>query len=142
LYWYDYEAGYDTVLQNPPFGVQMRAADRRFLEKALEVSQTIYSLHKHPRVDRQLIKMLKADTGSLLQVSPSPFIEKFVEELGGIVEAVYAVLMTIPRMFDFHTKARHDFVIDLYLIKETINLMQGTLITYSVEFGWAYQKVY
>lgn len=28
---------FDTVLQNPPFGVQKRKADRRFLEKALEV---------------------------------------------------------------------------------------------------------
>jgi predicted RNA methylase len=27
------------------------------------------------------------------------------------------MLMTIPRMFDFHTKARHDFVVDLYVIR-------------------------
>ena len=27
---------FDTVLQNPPFGVQRRKADRKFLEKALE----------------------------------------------------------------------------------------------------------
>jgi predicted RNA methylase len=26
-------------------------------------------------------------------------------------------LMTIPRMFDFHTKLRRDFVVDLYVIK-------------------------
>jgi putative methylase len=110
---------FDTVLQNPPFGVQTRAADRRFLEKALEVSRTIYSLHNHPCVDRQLIKMLKANTGTLVQVSPSPFIKKYVEDHNGAVEAVYAVLMTIPRMFDFHTKAKHDFVIDLHLIKRS-----------------------
>ncbi|HLE74696.1 MAG TPA: METTL5 family protein [Candidatus Bathyarchaeia archaeon] len=108
---------FDAVLQNPPFGVQKRAADRKFLEKALEVGRTVYSLHKHPCVDRQLIKRLKANAGSLLQVSPSPFIEKFVEDHNGTVEAVYAVLMTIPRMFDFHTKTKHDFVIDLYLIR-------------------------
>jgi putative methylase len=108
---------FDAVLQNPPFGVQKRAADRKFLEKALEVGRMVYSLHKHPRTDRQLIKKLKANTGSLLQVSPSPFIKKFVEDHNGMVEAVYAVLMTIPRMFDFHTKTKHDFVIDLYLIK-------------------------
>jgi len=108
---------FDTVLQNPPFGVQKRAADRKFLEKALEVGRMVYSLHKHPRTAKQLIKKLKANTGSLLQVSPSPFIKKFVEDHNGMVEAVYAVLMTIPRMFDFHTKTKHDFVIDLYLIK-------------------------
>jgi putative methylase len=108
---------FDAVLQNPPFGVQKRAADRKFLEKALEISRTVYSLHKHPHTDRQLIKKLKANTGSLLQVSPSPFIKKFVEDHNGMIEAVYAMLMTIPRMFDFHTKTKHDFVIDLYLIK-------------------------
>ena len=110
---------FDTVLQNPPFGVQTRAADRKFLEKALQASRVIYSLHNHPCVDRQLIKMLKANAGRLLQVSPSPFIEKFVEDHGGKVEAVYAVLMAIPHMFDFHTKAKHDFVIDLYRIKRS-----------------------
>jgi putative methylase len=108
---------FDVVLQNPPFGVQKRAADRKFLEKALEVGYTVYSVHKHPRTDRQLIKKLKANAGGLLQVSPSPFIKKFVEDHNGTVEAVYAVLMTIPRMFDFHTKTKHEFVIDLYLIK-------------------------
>jgi len=108
---------FDTVLQNPPFGVQKRAADRKFLEKALEVGGMIYSLHKHPRADRQLIKKLKANAGILRQISPSPFIKKFVEDRNGTVEAVYAALMTIPRMFDFHTKTRHDFTVDLYLIK-------------------------
>ena len=110
---------FDTVLQNPPFGVQRRAADRKFLEKALEVGNMVYSLHNHPQRDSRLIKRLKANPRSLLQVAPSPFIEKFVESHQGVVKAVYAMLMTIPRMFDFHTKAKHDFVIDLYLIRRS-----------------------
>jgi putative methylase len=110
---------FDTVLQNPPFGVQRRAADRKFLEKALEVGNVVYSLHNHPRTDKQLIKRLKANPGNLLQVAPSPFIEKFVESRHGVVKAVYAMLMTIPRMFDFHTKMKHYFVVDLYLIKKS-----------------------
>ena len=109
---------FDTVVQNPPFGVQKRAADRKFLEKALEVGNVVYSLHNHPRTDKRLIKRLKANTASLLQVAPSPFIEKFVERHHGVIKAVYAMLMTIPRMFDFHTKLRHDFVVDLYVIKK------------------------
>jgi putative methylase len=110
---------FDTVLQNPPFGVQRRAADRKFLEKALEVGNAVYSLHNHPNTDKQLMKSLKANPGSLLQVAPSPFIEKFVRSHGGVVKAVYAMLMTIPRMFDFHTKMKHDFVVDLYIIKKS-----------------------
>jgi len=108
---------FDTVLQNPPFGVQRRTADRKFLEKALDVGNAIYSLHNHPETDKQLIKKLKANSGRLLQVPPSPFIQRFVEGHNGAVKAVYALLMTIPRMFDFHTQTKHDFLIDLYLIK-------------------------
>ena len=108
---------FDTVLQNPPFGVQTREADRAFLVKALEVGNSIYSLHNHPEVDTRLIKQLKASQG-FLQVHASPFLERFIAKHGGAVTAVYAMLMTIPRMFDFHTKLKHDFVIDLYVIKK------------------------
>jgi putative methylase len=107
---------FDTVLQNPPFGVQTREADRAFLEKALEVGNCVYSLHNHPETDKQLIKQLKASKG-FLQVSPSPFLERFVAQHGGVVKAVFAMIMTIPRMFDFHTKIKHDFIVDLYVIK-------------------------
>ncbi|MGD0643628.1 MAG: METTL5 family protein [Candidatus Bathyarchaeia archaeon] len=107
---------FDTVLQNPPFGVQIREADRAFLGKALEVGTSVYSLHNHPQTDQKLIKQLKAN-GGFLQVSPSPFLERFVAKHNGVVKAVYAMLMTIPRMFDFHTKFKHDFVVDLYIIE-------------------------
>ncbi len=108
---------FNTVLQNPPFGVQTREADRVFLIKALEVGNSIYSLHNHPETDKQLIRQLRT-TGGFLQVSPSPFLERFISQHNGMVKAVYALLMTIPRMFDFHTKLKHDFVVDLYLIKK------------------------
>jgi len=108
---------FDTVLQNPPFGVQTRSADRKFLEKALEVGGSVYSLHNHPCVDKQLIKRLKASGEHCLQIPASPFISKFVEDHGGMVQAVYALLMTIPHMFDFHTKRKHEFVADLCVIK-------------------------
>ncbi len=107
---------FDTVLQNPPFGVQTREADRAFLVKALEVGKMIYSLHNHPETDKRLIQQLKSCTG-YLQVLPSPFLERFVTKHGGVVKAVYAMLMTIPKMFEFHTKTRHDFVVDLYVLE-------------------------
>ena len=110
---------FDTVLENPPFGVQTREADRPFLVKALEVGNSIYSLHSHPQVDARLIKQLKASQG-FLQVSASPFLEGFIAKHGGAVTAVYAMLMTIPRMFEFHTKLKHDFAIDLYVVKKKV----------------------
>ncbi len=107
---------FDTVIQNPPFGVQKRSADRKFLEKALEVGNVVYSLHNHPKPERQLIKRLKANPRKVLKVAPSSFIENFVVRRKGLVKGVYAMLMSIPHMFDFHTKLRYDSVIDLYII--------------------------
>jgi len=108
---------FDTVLQNPPFGVQTREADRAFLVKALDVGSMVYSFHSHPEVDERLIKMLKSSQG-FVQVQPSPFLERFIGKHGGAVKAVYAMLMTIPRMFEFHKKLKHDFVIDLYVLEK------------------------
>jgi putative methylase len=107
---------FDTVLQNPPFGVQTREADRAFLVKALEVGNRVYSLHNHPETDKQLIKQLKSSNG-FLRVSPSPFLEKLALHHNGVVKAVYAMPMNIPKMFDFHTKIKHEFVVDLYVIE-------------------------
>jgi len=36
----------DVVLENPPFGVKVRHADRGFLEKAVSLAPVIYSFHK------------------------------------------------------------------------------------------------
>jgi putative methylase len=108
---------FHTVVQNPPFGVQKRGADRRFLDKSLKVADAVYSLHNHPVTDKRLIGKLKSSGGQLLQVEASVFIQRFVEERGGQVQGVYALPLVIPKMFDFHTKARRDIVIDLYVIR-------------------------
>ena len=55
--------------------------------------------------------------GPSVQVAPSPFVERFVEDHHGSVEWVYAMLMTIPHMFTFHTKKKYDFIVDLYVLK-------------------------
>ncbi len=109
---------FDTVLQNPPFGVQERSADRKFLEKALEVASTVYSLHNHPTVDKQLLRLLKESGENLLQTQASPFMKRFVEEQGGKIKSVFSLIMVIPRMFDFHTKSKHEIIVDLYIIEK------------------------
>ncbi len=108
---------FDTVVQNPPFGVQKRSADRRFLEKALKVGSKIYSLHNHPFTNKELLRKLTAGGGQLVRIEAPPFLARFVEKLGGRVEAVYALPLVIPHMFDFHTKARREIVVDLYVIR-------------------------
>jgi len=112
---------FDTVLQNPPFGVHKRNADRRFLEKALEVGTTVYSLHKSTHDTEALRTQLAHSQSGVVSVSSSPFLARFIESHGGMVRAVYAMLMTIPHMFDFHTERRHRFVVDLYVIRGKMN---------------------
>ncbi len=41
----DFETRVDLVLQNPPFGTVRRHADLKFLDKALEISRVVYSIH-------------------------------------------------------------------------------------------------
>jgi len=108
---------FDTVLQNPPFGVQERKADRKFLEKALVTGNVVYSLHKNPQRDKIFIRKLKASKTGVAPVAPSPFLRGFIEERGGKIKEVYAMVMTIPHMFRFHTKERHEFIVDLYVIE-------------------------
>jgi len=111
------QGAFDTVLQNPPFGIQRRKADRKFLRKALEIGKHVYSLHKSSRENRKLVKRLRGQKSRLMPVSPSPFLRKFIERHGGEIKAVYTTLMTIPHMFDFHRKRKHQFLVDLYIVE-------------------------
>ncbi|MEM3700432.1 MAG: METTL5 family protein [Candidatus Bathyarchaeia archaeon] len=108
---------FDTVLQNPPFGVQKPKADRKFLKKALETGKVVYSLHKSPYKDKAFVKKLKARKNGIILAAPSPFFEKFIETHGGKIRAVYVTVMTIPHIFPFHTKKKHEFVAELYVIE-------------------------
>jgi putative methylase len=108
---------FDTVLQNPPFGVQKRGADRAFLEKALDCGKAVYSLHVHSEKDALPVEKLRA--GDVLPVAPSSFLERFVEAHSGRVRAVYAMVMVIPRMFGFHEEKRHESMVDLYVIEKS-----------------------
>jgi putative methylase len=96
---------FDTVLQNPPYGVQKRGADLKFLEKALQIGRRVYSLHKSVK------------TIGKQKLVPSPFLERFIEENGGEIEAISFLLIKIPHMFAFHQKRVHRFPVNLYVIE-------------------------
>jgi putative methylase len=57
----DFNEEVDSVVMNPPFGVQNVHADRGFLEKAMEVSKNIYSIHKIE--SKKFIDSLARDNG-------------------------------------------------------------------------------
>lgn len=90
------EGSCDTVVQNPPFGTGLRYADRFFLEKAMQVSKVVYSIHK-------------SETDG--------FIRRFVENHGGSVSAVFKAVMGIPKIFPFHEKAVYKVQVNIYRIE-------------------------
>ena len=112
------QGNFDTVLQNPPFGVQKKGADRKFIAKALALGKMTYSLHKRPNEDLTLVRKVKTSSDGAVSVSASAFMRRFVEENGGRIEGVYAMLMTIPHMFSFHVEKRYEFVVDLYVMRK------------------------
>ncbi|MBW2989223.1 METTL5 family protein [Candidatus Woesearchaeota archaeon] len=57
----DFKIKADTVIMNPPFGVKSEHSDRRFLEKAFEISDVVYSFHKSGTV--RFVEMLAKAKG-------------------------------------------------------------------------------
>lgn len=91
----------DTVIQNPPFGIQTLHADRLFLEKALECGKRIYSLHRGGyRKTRE-------------------FLTGFIQDKGGKVEKILKFKFTLPYIFKFHKKPKVSYDVDLYIIEKT-----------------------
>jgi len=86
----------DVVIQNPPFGVQHRGADREFIKCALNVASVSFSLHKKTPGGRAFIKHL-------------------VESLGGSAELIDTFKIRIPRTFNFHEKRFKHVEADLYM---------------------------
>jgi len=65
----------DTVIMNPPFGVQQEHNDKLFLEKAFEVSNSIYSLHKIES-KKFIEKISKNNNFKVIKVYPYEFLIK------------------------------------------------------------------
>ena len=90
--------GIDTVIQNPPFGVQRKGADMVFLHKAIKLAKVVYSLHKSTPENRA-------------------FISARVKELGARITDVVELEFHIPRQFKFHTREVYRFKVDMYRIE-------------------------
>ncbi|MFH1398746.1 MAG: METTL5 family protein [Candidatus Woesearchaeota archaeon] len=72
----------EVVIQNPPFGVQQSHADRVFLEKAFEIADVVYSLHK---------------------LESKGFVESFAAEHGFKVTHVWHYSFPLKQTMGFHT---------------------------------------
>jgi len=95
----DWKGKVDTVIQNPPFGIQTLHADRLFLKKALGCGKKIYSLHRSYEKTRR-------------------FLRRFIEQNGGRVEKIIRFKFRIPYMFKFHKKPFVVYDVDLFVISK------------------------
>ena len=75
----------DTTFMNPPFGCQNEHADRPFLEKAMTLSDSVYSIHMANTIG---------------------FLEDFVSSFGKEIVARATYKYNIPHTFTFHSKTK------------------------------------
>ena len=87
----------DTVIQNPPFGVQREHVDRPFLEKAMELSNTIYSFHK---------------------IESKEFIENLFRDTLFQVIKIYKFKFPLKKTLFFHKKKAYLVDVGCWLIKK------------------------
>jgi len=73
----------DTVIQNPPFGTKKRHNDVIFLEKAAEISNVVYSMHKSETID---------------------YIKKKIVEFGLKLTHVWEYNMPLKNTYSFHSR--------------------------------------
>ena len=87
----------DTVIQNPPFGVQKRKADKEFLLKAFEISNKIYSLHK---------------------IESDKFILKLASENKFKVKNILKLDFVLKKTMKFHKKPKYKFKVGLWVLEK------------------------
>lgn len=79
----DFNKKVSTVVQNPPFGVKVRHADRAFLKKAMEIGKVIYSFHKS---------------------SSKRFISRFVDEKNFKITDIWDFKFPLKASYEFHSR--------------------------------------
>lgn len=89
---------FDTVLENPPFGVRRKGEDIRFLAKALSIADTVYSIHKSGERNRSFIK------------------STVVNKLNGNITNIMETDLVISHVFNFHRKPKYRVKVDIYRI--------------------------
>ncbi|MCL2607711.1 MAG: METTL5 family protein [Methanomassiliicoccaceae archaeon] len=86
----------DTALMNPPFGCQTRNADRAFIDKAMELCGTVYSVHMETTAE---------------------FLNEYVRSAGREICFQKSYRFNIPHTFSFHSKANHNVGVIMIMIR-------------------------
>ncbi len=95
----EFDEKVDVVIMNPPFGVQEEHADKRFLEKAMDISDVIYSIHK---------------------IESKNFIEKLSEDRDFKVEKVEEMKLILKKTMKFHKADKYPVKVGVWTIKRKL----------------------
>ncbi|MCC6012942.1 MAG: METTL5 family protein [Candidatus Verstraetearchaeota archaeon] len=87
----------DVVIQNPPFGVRRRSADRIFIITGLKIAPKVYSLHRGGEKVRR-------------------FMFKFINNINAKIDEIIPLKIKLPHTYQFHKKKFYEFEVDLYKI--------------------------
>ena len=87
----------DIVVENPPFGVKNKHADRTFLEKAMKVAPVIYSLHKSESKE---------------------FIHTLARDNNFEVEEEMELLFPLKASMNYHSRKIYRFNVTLFILRK------------------------
>lgn len=90
----DFNKKVDVVVQNPPFGTKIRKADKVFLEKAMQLSDKIYSLHK---------------------ITSKKFIQSLIN--GFTIKDIIEIKLPLKKTYEFHKKKVYYVNVGLWVIE-------------------------
>jgi putative methylase len=95
----------DVVFMNPPFGSQKKNADRPFIEKAMKISSTCYSIHNG---------------------NSRSFLEKMAASMGIDVEVLWEDVIEIPWRFKFHRSEKRTVDIIVTRWKDQSSMLKSS----------------
>lgn len=91
-----FRESFETVVMNPPFGAQLRHADRPFLDAAMAISRVVYTF---------------------LNAKAEDFVRKRIAASGGRIVERLEYAFPIPHLFLFHREAARELDVVLYRIE-------------------------
>ena len=87
-----------TTIENPPFGVQKKTADRFFLQKAFSFSDVVYSIH-------------------LANLKVHQFLTSFIKKFNWKIDYVFPFQLKLNRTYEFHTLKTKFINVNIYRFK-------------------------
>ncbi|ACR43346.1 METTL5 family protein [Saccharolobus islandicus] len=89
---------FDTVIQNPPFGVVNRGIDIKFLQTAFSIANVVYSIHKSNERSREIIIEMAKEHGFSAEILSERY--------------------RLKPYYPWHMKRIHEFLVDIYFFSK------------------------